>query len=165
MTSSCLPYFYVPTAWKCISVYVNGATDSHMRCAITLNAWMTSHHRRIRRGEQWRTVQFLACLPHHTVATALLILRNDVILQSANHSHWWIYQTEPACVFICPPCSTYTFLFSAFHCCVFSVFNHMGPHSISSLHLSPGGLSPVLKGFWQTRSRLMCVSLLIDSLH
>lgn len=99
-----------------------------------------------------------------------LISRNDVTLESANQSCWWINMNSFAWPATClPPVLTALLrcrplsLPLVFPVSLIIIILCISTPSLA-LSLSLAGLSPVVKGFWQG-SRLMCVSLLIDSFH
>lgn len=117
--------------------------------SVLLNVWMTHW---ITRVWQWRTVQFL--LPLYVAR--LKKWCHPGVVQSITLMN--IHPTTLPSILTVPASSP-----SFSPTCVFRISNPAPPYCIHSLPLC-GGLSLMLKGFWQ-RSRLMCVSLLIDSLH
>lgn len=135
------------------------------KCSDPLNVWMTFHHRWIKGGTVKDSTVPGTSSQSDSCLRMLLIPRNDVTLESSNQSHWWIYKMGQARVSDYLP-SVLTVPASSSSLSPTRVFSLTLIRSICtvlSLAVS-GGLSLMLKGFWQ-RSRLMCVSLLIDSSH
>ncbi len=149
-----------------LGFYMNSSCDGCTRSSVLLNVWMTSRHHWRKRG-QWRTLLVSGTSSvSDSCLSVLLIPRNDVTPESSNQSRWWIYKTRPACVSNYLPSVRAVPASSSSPCptCVFSV-PLISLCTVYSLSASlSGGLSLMLKALWQ-RGRLMCVSLLIDSLH
>lgn len=60
---------------------------------LLLNVWMTSHHGWIKGGTvKDSAVPGISPVSDSSCLCMLLIPRNDVTLESSNHSRWWIYK-------------------------------------------------------------------------
>ncbi len=144
------------------SFYINSSGDGYTRSSVLLNVWMTSHHYWIKEGQR-RTAQFLAPRLCPTAASPRCSSQETMsrLSRPITHADEFTRWDQLACPTAIHPSCTCIFLLSVSHVSLITSVRTVYSLSPSLWRLKPD----VERLLTEERSRLMCVSLLIDSLH
>lgn len=69
-----------------LGVYINNSRDDYIKSSVLLNVWMTSHHHWIKEGTVKDSAVPGTSSLSDSCLSVLLIARNDVTVESSNHS-------------------------------------------------------------------------------